>query len=463
MAPARIGLLPLYLELYDKAMPDRRPRMEQFCETIAAQLEERGLAVVRSPLCRVKSEFAEAVQSFEQEGVDALVTLHLAYSPSLESAQALARTRLPLVVLDTSPTADFSPTQNADEIMYNHGVHGVQDMCNLLIRNGKPFEIEAGHWQDSDVLDRVVGRVRSARLVAEMRSARVGRIGPPFKGMGDFSVPTERLSWTLGVETVPCEPEAIRKMLPEPEAPEVEQEMAADHERFVVEGLDPAVHRRTARVSLAVRRWIEQEALTAFTVNFLAVDQASGLPTVPFLEASKGMARGLGYAGEGDVLTASLVGALASVYGDTTFTEIFCADWKHDTVFLSHMGEMNVDLASQKPRLKEKPFPWTDAENPAVAVGCFRGGRAMLVNLAPGARGQYRLVTTPVDMLEVAGEDRMADTIHGWFRPAMPVADFLADYSRSGGTHHSALVYADAAEEIAGFARLMGWESTVLG
>ena len=23
--------------------------------------------------------------------------------------------------------------------MFNHGIHGVQDMCNLLLRNGKPF------------------------------------------------------------------------------------------------------------------------------------------------------------------------------------------------------------------------------------------------------------------------------------------------------------------------------------
>ena len=36
------------------------------------------------------------------------------------------------------------------------------DMCNLLVRNGKVFEIAAGHDEKSDVLDRTVGLVKAA-------------------------------------------------------------------------------------------------------------------------------------------------------------------------------------------------------------------------------------------------------------------------------------------------------------
>lgn len=463
MNKPKIGLLPLYLELYDKTSSDKRPRMDTFYQVITTALRKRGLDVMTTPLCRVKSEFKVAITAFEKAGVDALITLHLAYSPSLESSDALAATRLPVIVLDTTPVYDFGPNQDPDEIMYNHGIHGVQDMCNLLVRNGKPFKIEAGHWQKSDVLDRVTGWIRSAQLVSAMRSARVGRIGRAFKGMGDFAVPPEILKGTIGIETVPCDLKAMMKLVSKIKRSDIESEMAADRKQFAIRKLDADAHCRAVHVGLAVRRWIQKEKLTAFTVNFLSVDKASGLPTVPFLEASLAMARGLGYAAEGDVLTAALVGALASVYPDTTFTEMFCPDWKNNQVFLSHMGELNIRLAYGKPGLALPPFPFTDVADPVRVVGRLRGGEAVFVNLAPLTDEKYRLIIVPCTMMDVKGKDNMKNSIRGWFKPQIPIADFLEDYSRLGGTHHAALVYGDCAGEIAGFGEFMGWETVLFG
>jgi L-arabinose isomerase len=462
MTQARIGLLAFYIELYDQAVPAVRPRMNRFYDQIAAALGRQGIQVLQAPVCRLQSEFAAAVRKFEKGGADALVTLHLAYSPSLESAAVLAKTALPVIVLDTTPTFAYGPDQDPGDLMFNHGIHGVQDMCNLLIRNGKQFKIEAGHWQKSDVLKRVADGVNSARMAAAMRRARVGRIGEPFKGMGDFAVPPSVLKQTLGVTTVPESGAKIKKILTAIRPAEIQAELAASRRNYVIKGLTEESLRRSVHVGLAVRRWIEQEHLTALTVNFLAVTRASGLPTVPFLEACQGMARGLGYAGEGDVLTAALVGALASVYLETTFTEMFCPDWKGNRVFLSHMGEVNPRLLSGKPRLSEMPFKFTDALPPARVTGCLRGGPAVFVNLAPLPDNRYRLIVTPVLMESVKGRDRSADSVHGWFTPPMRVADFLAQYSRLGGTHHAALVYGDAARAILGFGECMGWETVLL-
>lgn len=87
---------------------------------------------------------------------------------------------------------------------------------------------------------------------------------------------------------------------------------------------------------------------------------------------------------EGDVLTAALVGALLSVYPETTFTEIFCADWKNDTLFVSHMGEVNINLVADRAMLVKRSMPFLYVDDPLLAVGRLRGGMAVLVNLAPG-------------------------------------------------------------------------------
>ena len=462
MRQAKIGLLGLYIKLYDDALPDVRGRIDAFYETIASELEKRGVDVARHAVCRVESEFAPAIKSFEDAGADAIVTLHLAYSPSLESAQALAGTKLPIIVLDTTPTFAYGATQDPAELMYNHGIHGVQDMCNLLIRNKKSFQIESGHWEKSDVLDRIALWAIAAQIGSGMRGARVGRIGGPFKGMGDFAVPSDTLQSLFGVETVTCDAQLIRSLVPDADAPGVAEFKAYCKATCDMGETDDASLTETARACLGVRRWLAQESLSAFTMNFMEVDKASGLPTVPFLEASLAMSRGLGYAGEGDVLTAALVRALMSVYPETTFTEMFCPDWAGNSVFLNHMGEMNVSLAAEKPRLRVMEFPWTDAENPVFAVGRFKHGEAALVNLAPGPDDTFTLVVSPVRMLDVKGKDNMGDLIHGWFSPELPVSEFLEEYSRAGGTHHLALVYGDVVEDIIRFGLLMDWNVVAL-
>jgi L-arabinose isomerase len=53
----KIGLLPLYLKLYDDCMPDERAKFDDFLKRIAVGFEQRGVAVKMAPVCRIASEF----------------------------------------------------------------------------------------------------------------------------------------------------------------------------------------------------------------------------------------------------------------------------------------------------------------------------------------------------------------------------------------------------------------------
>jgi L-arabinose isomerase len=463
MATAKIGLLPLYLKLYDDLDKGQwRPHIDEFPRTIAAELKKRGLQVVSAPVCRIKREFAAAVKKLEAEKVDALVTLHLAYSPSLESSEVLASTQLPLLVLDTTPAYSYAPSQDPDELMYNHGIHGVQDMCNLLLRNGKPFLIEAGHWQRSDVLDRIAALAVPARMAAVIRRATVGIMGTPFKGMGDFNVTPARIRTTIGAAVKSLAPEKLTSLLAGVKEKDVAAEVAEDLRRFAPDGVSPEAHARSVKLGLAVRGWIEQEGLSAISFNFQYMKKKVGYITAPFLEMSKAMERGIGYAGEGDTLTALLVAALLSGIPDTSFTEMFCPDWENDTLFLSHMGEVNWRLLDGMPQLREMEYTYSPTDNPALVVGRFRAGEIALVNLAPVRGGGYRLIVAPASMLPVHGADRMREGVRGWFKPALSVPDFLEEYSRLGGTHHLAVSYTRDTKPIETFGKLMGWDVVVI-
>ncbi|MFT5128379.1 MAG: L-arabinose isomerase [Rhodothermales bacterium] len=478
-----VGLLPLYVALYDELLPELRHDFADFLEDIAAGFEARGHAVHRAPICCVAGEFARAIQQFEDEGVDLIVTLHLSYSPSLEAADALCETSLPILMLDTSMDAAFGVDVSADRIMYNHGVHGVMDLASVLRRRGRAYDIVAGHYQDLPVrlgtcVTREVppqpaagpkgGDARAVVAARALRSTRALRVGPVFPGMGDFMVDEAVLETALGITVTQIDLNVLDEAVGAVSDNAVATELSSDHGNYDC-ALSVESHERATRVGLGLRHLLEDGKFTAFSVNFQAFDRADRPAcTMPFLEISKAMGRGVGYAGEGDVLTAALVGALAQAFDAVTFTEIFCADWTGGSLFLSHMGEISPSVAGDTPRVFEKPMPFIGGHAPAVLTCAMKPGPAVLVNLAPGPNDRFSLIVAPVEVLseDATLDPAMRDVIRGWVRPACAeregdrrgVSDFLEAFSRAGGTHHSALVLGDQLEALQAFGHMCGCE-----
>ena len=462
MKTAKIGFLPLYIKLYDDCgLQDIRDRLEPFYEKMAKGFEEKGIEVIRSSFCCVKAEFQAAVSRFEAEGADCIVTWHAAYSPSLESYETLVKTKLPIVVMDTTDTYDFGPAQSPAHVNMCHGIHGVMDMTSLLKRYGKKYAIAAGHYPVSDVMDRVIGYIRAAVSASSLEGSKVGTIGGSFDGMGDFLVSDEEMLERFGVKVVYAGKKLvdIKNSISDDE---VRAEMKLDLEECDVIGdLPEDSHFRTEKNCLAVRRWIESEGLDAFTVNFRKIIPADGLEIMPFMEACKAMARGIGYAGEGDVLTAAITGALMRGFGNTAFVEIFCPDWRGGSLMLSHMGEYNRALGAGRPEIKEIPFTFGDAADPVVTYGRYKGGEAVFVNIFRAADG-FKLLCAPVTMLDTA-EDSFTGVVRGFMKPHMPVENFLEEISRTGVTHHSSLVYGASPEQIEFFGALLGMDCVICG
>ena len=525
MNQARIGLLPLYVKFYDEVLPELAQRVAPFVRHVEASLAQGGLDVVVAPMSRTRPDFTTAVRQFESASVDAIVTLHLAYSPSLESAEVLAQCRLPVVMLDTTPDRDFGGHIDPLRLLENHGIHGVQDLASVLRRLGKSYQVVAGHLDDPGVVQRCVaavlaaktgGRAKStapavtatvpppfdktaARKLAQhsgaaapaapataaagpggngssgrtrcyaprtpaeraaqaFRAMRVLRIGGVFPGMGDFAVSDELLRKTFGIAVENIAPSALAAAVNLLNHQTVAAEVAADRKRFRVECPED-VHARSVRVGLGLREFLQRGEFGAFSLNFLAFKDAAGpVNTVPFLECCKAMARGLGYAGEGDALTAALVGALSRGFGATTFTEIFCADWAGHSLFLSHMGEINPAASAAQPLLYEKEFPFTPALNPATLACAPKPGRGTLVNLAPGPGDTFRLITAPVEILADGTHPDLDRWVRGWIRPTLPLPSFLEEFSHLGGTHHSALMCGGHTGALADFSELLNIE-----
>lgn len=464
MKQIKVGFLPLYIQLYDDNMtPDYRAPMEQYMNTVIQMLKDQGLQVIPAEaVCRIAPEFEAAVAKFNAEDVDAVITMHLAYSPSLESIDALMKLEAPIIVFDSTADYEIVSYQNSENrIGPNHGIHGVQDMCNLLKRNEKAYHICAGHALHSNVIAELCGMCRAAAARKAYRNMKIGSVGGSFHGMGDFLISDERYKKEIGAQVSYMTPEIAEKYLAKVTEQDVTEEIASDAMKYNVSITSESDYRAATKTGLAIRKWMEENHFGALTVNFLTFDQ-SGLPKMPFPECCKTLERDLGYAGEGDALTAGLVGALHHVYSDVTFTEMFCPDWERNVILMSHMSESNPALAQWKPYITSLPFNYNSSGDTVGMYSCARPGNCVIVNLAP-MRDSFALILCPGKMLDIGIEGNVYTyATQGWFKPAMDLPRFLKEYSMAGGTHHSALVYDISVDELKTFGQMMHFDVIVI-
>lgn len=463
MKKIKVGYLPLYIKLYDDSNPHYRDPMVDYMNMMVGMIESQGVEVIMADeVCRIKEEFDRAAKKFNDADVDAVITQHLAYSPSLESVEALLSLKAPIVVFDTTPDYQLLKVANYEgRISANHGIHGVQDMCNLLKRNGKAYYLCVGHALHSEVASEVVSMCRAASAAKAYQTAKIGSVGGSFTGMGDFLISDERYKNDIGAEIQYMTPEVVKEYLAKVTDEEIDAEIKKDYEKYTVEARRMADYRAATKSGLAIRKWMEAQQLTSCTVNFLTLD-ICGLPKMPFPECCKIMERGQGYAGEGDVLTAGLVGALFQIYPNTCFTEMFCPDWEQDVILLSHMGESNPKLAQWKPIVADVDFNYNSCGNTTGMYSCNRPGKVVYANLAP-MEDHFHLILTEGEILD-AGLERGAYrySTQGWFKPCKPIAQFLKEFSMAGGTHHSAMVYDGNLEEMKAFGEMLGFEVIII-
>ena len=455
----KIGFLPLYIKLYDDIGVNRSV-LEGFYKELTELFKDRGVEVITSDFCRIKPEFEKAVATFEKENVDAIVTWHGAYSPSLESIEALSNTKLPVIVLDTTPAPEFTPQTAPSEIMWNHGIHGVMDMCSMLKQKGKPYAIAAGHNIESEVIDRVCGFAKSAVAAKNLSNMKVGLFGGSFEGMGDFQVPEKELETRFGIKVENVKDSFVASVRETVTEQEVLEETEKDRQNYDFDdGVIEEEYKDFVKGCLTLRKCIEKGGYNAFSVNFLNVGNVG---TMPFTECCKAMARGTGYAGEGDALTSAFTGAFLSAYPETTFVEIFCPDWKGNKVLLSHMGEMNYAITEGKPLIKRTGTTYIKGTMPYAGYAKMKAGKGVYVNISRD-KDDYQMLIAQGEMLS-AGDDGMTNKMRGWFKPSQSksTAEFLEKISENGATHHSTFIYGATVEEMEYFAKLLSLKTVII-
>ena len=471
----KIGLIGLTAELYQRKMPGLVKDLSKFSNELKRKVGKFA-EVIHTPVVYNREQMEKVCAELHPhlppgvslplrgrieetgEGVDGIVLVFLSYSPSLIIAPALKRYQeIPVLLWNTQKLYAIDKKFKAYDTSLNHGMHGIQDTANVLLRENIKFDLITGHYQNKNILKEVEKWCKATYVVKLLKKARIGRIGGQFKDMGDFAIDDKKITECLGPQIISLPLVRITSESGKISNNQIKKSMAIDRKKFkVASGLTEKVHFISTRLELSLRRIITQRKLNGLAINFMGFKGDKGCEAIPFMAIGKFLAEGMGYAGEGDVLCATSVLILQRLTGTANFVEMFTTDYKNNRILLMHMGESNPKMAKNKNSIKlvKKEL---ELVKPGLATAMLlfplKPGKVTLFNIAPDENGKFKFI---IASGEILNKPLFKDINSPHFlMKVTDIRDFLSQYSLLGGTHHLAMAYGDKKTELKYLADLM--------
>ena len=441
----KLGILALTLELYETLAPGVREDREKWLrEVVVKKLGQYVDAEFRNAVF-AKTAIEKELNHMEQSGIDAVCVIFLTYAPSQIVLPALKNAKLPIIIWNIQDLFGVDENYDDRDLLANHGVHGTQDLANVLVRCEVDFEYVTTHIDDPESCKAIVDFCFAASARRKIASSRFGIMGKEFPGMGDFAFDATQwigkfsCEWTI----LPIEKYVdYAEQADESRAAELAREYQSLYDMASDVGMPDLIH--AARAELSLRSLIDEYRLDGFTFLFTALGDDSRTSTVPFVGTSRLMAEGYGFGGEGDLISAMATRMLYHLSPPVTFSEIFTTDYRGNALFFSHMGEMNVGMArrDRKVSLVARPGPITRTMNRQLALQTtLEPGPATFAALVQTSR-RWKIITARV---EIEDFPPLTSMCVPHFKTRVPdVRSFLTRYAKEGGTHHNTISFGDA-------------------
>lgn len=455
----RIGLLGIMQELYDDDIPGITEHQENYAREVCEQLSD--VAEWDFPrAARNRDDIEEILGDFNHKNLDGVMIVMLTYGPAMRTVRALQKNNLPLLLANIQPVPKVTTDWDMDDLTYNQGIHGAQDMANAILRTtGENFEVISADWKSEEFKDYVGDWASAAQAASELKKMKIASIGK-MHGMGDTLTDEAAFTRIIGPEV---NREYIGQVFRNMEAitkEDVEKQMAIEHDRFDVDDDMPDKNFRYAvRMYLGFKKFLEDGNYRGFSAHFDTFKGDGRFEQINMLAASNLMAEGYGYAAEGDTNTASIVAAGHILDGDAHFTEMYAMDFERESMLMSHMGEGNwkVSRNDEPVRLANRELGIGDLNNPPTTVFRADPGPATIVSLVHLTGEEFRLVVAQGEVLD-SQKYPTIEMPYFHFKPNSGLRACNDGWLRAGGTHHQTLLQGDQRQKWKMLCRILGIE-----
>ncbi len=391
------------------------------------------------------------------------------FSPAKMWIRGLTVLKKPLLHLHTQFNSEIPWTSiDMDFMNLNQSAHGDREFGHIVSRMRRNRKVVVGHWKDPEVVRQISVWARAAAAWRDWQGAKFVRFGDNMRSVavteGDkvdaelrfgFSVNTHGVGDLAAVIDAVSD-EDVENLLLTYKSNYLFGESAARSPEAVFEA---------ARIEIGLRRFLKSGGYKGFTTTF---EDLHGLKQLPGIAVQRLMAKGYGFAAEGDWKTAALVRACkvmgAGKQGGNAFMEDYTYHFEtgNELVLGSHMLEVDASLAASKPSLEVHPLGIGGKADPARLVFNVSGGKGLNASLVDMGN-RFRLIVNEVEAVEPEHELPNLPVARVLWKPIPDIKTACAAWIYAGGAHHTCYSQNLTAEHLQDFAEMAGIECMVIG
>ena len=451
-------------------------KVAEHSKIIAASLndsEQIPVRVVFKPTVKSPEEIYAVLQeaNINKDCIGVIAWMHT-FSPAKMWIGGLKIFNKPLLHFHTQFNRDIPwDTIDMDFMNLNQSAHGDREFGFIMTRMRINRKVVVGHWQDNESLEKINTWTRAAAGWHDWQGARFVRFGDNMRYVavteGDKVEAEIKFGYAVNTCGVGDLVEVINQVT-EAQVDALVEEYAATYTlmpTLVKGGSQHNSLREAAKIEIGIETFMEAGNYKGFTDTF---EDLHGMVQLPGIAAQRLMAKGYGFAGEGDWKTAALVRAMkvmgSGLKGGNSFMEDYTYHFNPDNrmVLGAHMLEICESIAEGKPSCEIHPLGIGGKADPVRLV--FNSAPGLALNASVIDMGnRFRMLVNEVIAVNPLQSLPKLPVARVLWKPYPNMHIGCAAWILAGGAHHTCYSQNLTAEHLQDFAEMAGIEFVLIG
>lgn len=416
----------------------------------------------------------DLVPKLKAADLDLIFCDMVTYATSSTFGTIIRNLDVPIVMVSLQPLQALDYTKASTHMqLANDDFCSVPEFAGVAVRMGKKIpEVIIGTLDNDPEADSEIELYcRIARVLHDLKSARIGHFGHPIEAMLDMHSDPTMFTAAFGCHIVQTEAEDIlihyNKV--------TETEVDAYREKIlgffdtpdpasdpVTRKLTPEDLHTAARVSVALEKFVAEKELDGLAYYYDSIEGSELRKIVTNLIVGNSLLTSAGFpmCGESDLKTCIAMLIMDRMEMGGSFAEFHPIDFKENFVLVGHDGPHHINIADSKPVIRSLIKYHGKPGSGASVEFKIREGPITMLSISSTYEGKFKFVIAEGESVHGPIPPTGNTNTRGFFKP--DVKTFLKSWIKEGPTHHFALGIGHHASALKKIADYLNIEASIV-